>query len=346
MLLFCDSFDHYATADITKKWTSNGNSGGGVPAITSGAGRNGTNGMRIPRSDSFVRKTLTAAHATHIVGFAFKYAAGTGVATDAAILHLVDSVTVQLTLGINSAQHLQLRRGGAGGTILATGTTVLSTGTSYYIELKATINNTTGTYEVRINGVTEFSGTGANTRNSANNSADGIDFGADTNVGNSNFDYEDLVWMNNAGSTNNDFMGDVRVFCSKPSADGASSQWTPNSGGTHFNRVNEATPDDDTTYLSSPTVNNKDSWAMDDLPGSASLVKAVQMVPYVKKSDAGVRVAAPLLRISGTDYVQPDMTLSTSYQYLPKIVELSPATGVAFTVAEVNAMEVGIKVTG
>ena len=46
-LLFMDSFDHYATADITEKWTAST----GTFAI--GAyGRNSTNGLRIPSDTS------------------------------------------------------------------------------------------------------------------------------------------------------------------------------------------------------------------------------------------------------------------------------------------------------
>jgi hypothetical protein len=339
MLLFCDSFDHYATADIAKKWTSHS-------SATIGAfGRNSTNGMRHnSNASSFAKKVLGTASANHVVGFSWKTNL-IGDTADRILCALYDGSTEQVSVRINSLGKLLVSRAG---TTLATGTTVLSSAVAYYIEFKATIG-TTGSYTLRINGVTELTSASANTKNTSNATADTLVIGPTTAGGTANMtqiDYDDLVWMDASGSVNNDFLGDARVFCSKPSADGAASQWTPNSGGTHFNRVNEATPDDDTTYLSSPTVNNKDSWAVDDLPGSASLVKAVQMVPYVKKSDAGVRVAAPLLRISGTDYVQPDMVLSTSYQYLPKIVELSPATGVAFTVAEVNAMEVGIKVTG
>ena len=47
-LLFMDSFDHYATADITEKWTTIPTVLGGTPqAPAIGAyGRNSTNGLR------------------------------------------------------------------------------------------------------------------------------------------------------------------------------------------------------------------------------------------------------------------------------------------------------------
>ena len=68
-LLFCDSFDHYATAQLAMKWFS-------ATDFTIGAyGRNGTNGLRSTHNDSYAYKNLAAGIATIYAGFAFKTSA-------------------------------------------------------------------------------------------------------------------------------------------------------------------------------------------------------------------------------------------------------------------------------
>ena len=47
-----------------------------------------------------------------------------------------------------------------------------------------------------------------------------------------------------------------------PSADGTYKQWTPNSGTTHYTRVNESTCDGNTSYNSTDVVSNRDSYAV------------------------------------------------------------------------------------
>ncbi|MEX0594927.1 MAG: hypothetical protein WD512_00370, partial [Candidatus Paceibacterota bacterium] len=46
-----------------------------------------------------------------------------------------------------------------------------------------------------------------------------------------------------------DWQGDQRLRILRPDANGNSQDWTPNSGTDHFDRINEASKDDDTSYL-------------------------------------------------------------------------------------------------
>ena len=68
-LIFCDGFDHYATAQLDEKWGFTS----GSPTISSSAGRNG-DGLLI-NSTEYVRKdftSLTGAGTTWIFGFNFR----------------------------------------------------------------------------------------------------------------------------------------------------------------------------------------------------------------------------------------------------------------------------------
>ena len=77
-LLFVDSFDHYATDDATKKWTSLYQSGldntvyDAVNAVLPGEGRRGTAAAWANNNGGTWNKTL-GFRTTWIFGFAFRY---------------------------------------------------------------------------------------------------------------------------------------------------------------------------------------------------------------------------------------------------------------------------------
>lgn len=335
-MLFVDSFDHYATADIVKKWTAL------TGTVTIGAfGRNGTNGIRC--GGGAVSKTLPATKVTLISGMAIKLPAG--YPSDAPLIEFRDGATSQIGVYFNSSYQMKIKRNGAGGTTLATGTTVLSAGVYYYIELKAKIDNTTGTTEVHINGAAEaaLTLTGQDTQQSANAYADNVSFGNTGFGGGLNNDQDDFYINDDAGSANNDFLGDIRVQYIAPDGAGGVTQWTP-SAGSNYQNVDETAPDDDTTYNSDATIGDRDTYTLGALSPSTATIKGIQMITYARKDDAGTRTICPVIRISSTNYDQSNLpNLTTSYQYLPLVVEVSPATSVAFTLSEVNGMEAGVK---
>ena len=338
-LLFCDSFDHYAIGDITKKWTSQS----GSPAALA-SGRFG-NGLSLGSSQSGLAsatKTLASSAATLGLGCAVLFATiPTGSGHDR-VVAFYDSGSEQVTVHLNSSGKLYVARGA---TVLGTGATVLSINVFYYIEVKATIDNTVGAVTVKINGTTEITITGADTQQTANASANQIIIGGDQfSTGGGTFKtYDDLVIWDTSGTANNDFMGDIRVQALLPSGAGTTTAWTPSSGA-NYTDVDESAPNDDTDYVSSSTPGQIDTYAMGNLTSVAGTIKAVQSLLYARKDDAGVRTIAPVFHISATDYVQANLPdLTTSYQYLPQILEVSPATAVAWTLAEINAMEFGAK---
>ena len=112
-LRFVDGFDHYVTADITKKWNSN-NSG----VISSTAGRRGGGSLRwvSGNSNNAVVKTLDA-QATWILGVALSVSSVPSLTST--FLRLLDAGTVQCDLRINVDGTLSVTRNG---TALTNGT--------------------------------------------------------------------------------------------------------------------------------------------------------------------------------------------------------------------------------
>lgn len=342
MLHWWDSFDGYAVADLPFVYDF-ANSNGFAFA---GLGRNGTGGYGFNGgSAQQAKKAMSGSPATVGQSFGFLRTTLSGVMRFAGFL---EGGSYQVMLGDDGSNHLRVWRG-QGTAVLGTGTKVINDNTYYHIEWKVTIHPSAGTIVVKVNGVVDINLSGLNTRATANSWADQASIGPDTNFGLGGGyvghidDY--IVWDTTGAAPWNDFPGDCRVQCLNPSADGASSAWTPNSGTTHFNRVNEATQDGDTTYLSDANVGDRDTWTFTDLTPTSGSVLGVAVVAVARKDDAGARSIVTVERQSGVNYDNATVhPLGTTYTYERDNMTLNPATSAQFTVAEVNAGEWGVKV--
>lgn len=335
-LRFLDSFSHYTTT--LQKWTSESGS-----VISTSAGRFGNGAITFPGSGRWARKVLDAQQ-TWIIGFGYKYPAP--LTTTNPVLTLEDGATIQVSLYIDSGGHLRLYRGSSSGTLLATGTTVLSSGAFYYIELKVKIaTGTSGTYEVHINGAQEaaLTSAAANTSNSGSTTADRFFF-ANCSDNFSSYTYCDLYVCDGTGSApTNDFLGDTRIQCLLPSGAGTTTQFTP-SAGSNYQCVDETPPNDDTDYVEDGNIGDKDTYAFQDLTPTSGTVYGVQLGLRARKTDAGGRSIQSVARVGATEVNSADEVLSTSYLYFFDVRETKPGGG-AWTISDVNSAEFGQKVS-
>lgn len=200
-------------------------------------------------------------------------------------------------------------------------------------------SNTVGTCLVRVNGATVLNLSGLDNSHLPVAQASDVRFFGAIGAGSS------ATWSHVIVATAaNDITSQPRLGALFPDGAGNYSAWTP-SAGVNWQNVDEATPDDDTTYNASSTVGNRDSYTMQNLPADATTVAALAVTARIKKDDASARTVEAFLRIGGVDYDHGTAkTVPGDYGFLQWIWRLSPATGVAFTVAEVNGLEAGIRV--
>lgn len=335
-LRFIDSFDHYATADLGLKY--NDVSSG---LISAGNGRRSTASLRFNGSSSTVAKTLDA-QATWIVGFAFRVTSLPG--GDTTFLIFRDAGTTQCDVRLRSDGTLRVTRNG---TALATSSNAILANTTYYIETKAVINDTTGSMEVRVNGSSSgwISITGQDTKNTANASANVIALTGAINA--SSTDMDDLYICDGQGSVNNDFLGDVRVDCYLPDGNGNSSQLVGSDSNSTDNYllVDEAAQNGDTDYVQSATVNNKDTYAFANMAHTPSSIFGTQLNMIAKKDDGGTRSICSVCRSGGADYDGDSQVMGTSYSDYRQVREVDPATSAAWTRSDLNSAEFGVKVS-
>jgi len=354
-LLFMDSFDHYVTADITEKWSSSISNFFGTLAINATAGRRASGGWRFALTGSNsnayagISKTLAPADATGIMGFAVLIPVGTVGTVGFALASLRDAGTAQVTLRANADNTISVCRGLQNGTVLGTSTATFTSGSYFYIEWKVTIHASAGTVDVRLNGVSILSLTSQNTRNTANTSWNAAVLGwlelvtDSCSANNTNTDFDDLYVCDGSGAAPwNTFLGDVRVDVRNPTAAGATTGWTP-STGSNWQNVDDAAPDDDTTYNSTSTINAVDTFVVQDAPVSGAAIFGVQHCLSLKKMDAGTCTVAPVVRHSSTDYAGSAISPSTSYAYGLVINQTNPGTAAQWTESDFNAAEFGYK---
>ncbi len=351
--LFGDTFDGYPTADILQKWTNFGNAGSvsSLFSVTSSAARNGAAGLRMsfPNWDMsisrFIRKSLSPGDpAAFCVNFAFRYNSPASSFT-IPFLMIQDNATQQVVLAIRPDGFLEAFRGSSTSNSLGMSTTPILANNFYSLKFKGTIDPAVGTLALYINAVEQFNLTGLNTRNSAASQWTNVAFGQGA-LGSGGasvaitYDFDDI----RVRDDDNGFFDTIGIILRAEAGNGTNTDYTPSTGVDHGALVDDTNQDGDTTYNSSSTVNHKDTYTLEDLPVSAT-IECVQTTEVCRKTDAGDRLVANVLRIGGTDYVGPDLAPNQTYSHLLTPYDDSPATASAFTDAEINAMESGQKIT-
>jgi hypothetical protein len=216
----------------------------------------------------------------------------------------------------------------------------------HYIEMHATIHDTTGRVIVKVDGnaVIDFTG---DTRNAGTStSIDAIRFRTaiySNWTPNSPITIDDLYICDGTGMVNNTFLGDVRVQSLVPTGVGSSTQLTPTGSANNYANVNEV-PYSSATYNASSTVGQRDTYALSDLVGNTTAIFGIQSVAHMQKNDAGTANAKIALKSGASVYYDATQSLGASTAAYVQLRETDPATSAAWTVGNANALEAGMEV--
>jgi len=333
MLRFIDGADHYDTAKLTTKWNNAVNA-----TVLVGSGRFGGNAIRVnDATNGLLLKTLDT-QPTWIVGFALY--TGSFPATNTVLLKILDSGAVQVDVRLNSDGTLSITRNGApltGGTT----TFALSTNTWHYIEFKVTIANAilVSTCQLKVdNSLVADVAAGQDTQDTANASANAISFHG--SVPNATFD--DIYICDAAGGVCTDFIGDSRIVTLLPNAAGDLTQWTVVNAGNNWSAQANNPSLNDGQYVFSATPGQVDLYNLQD-PTLLGPIRGIQSSVYSRKDDAGTRQIATEIKTGGAQFSGTTRNLTTSYVYYSTIYELNPFTVLAWTPADITALQAGIK---
>lgn len=347
MLLFIDGFDHYDVGRLLLKWEI-ANGLGNIPAFPAGRttggkacqlvaqGGGGTSGA-LGKSYAGVQLTPTA-----ILGVAFKPDAS----SSGYLIRFSDSVgvTIQMYLewDVGTAK-LKVKRGD--GTLMATSIATLVPGVWCYVEFKVTFGAAgAGAFSLHVNGANDVFANSVQTRMSVNNWTDQIYIGGPYGANQPMGIVDDIYICDGTTTNNNDFLGDCVAQSLLPTGVGALTNFALTGAPTNWQAVSENPPNDDISYVSSAVVGTTDTYKFASLAAAAGSIKGIQFVLDARKDDAGTRTLAGITRQAATNYAGPNKNPGNTYAFLQNVVELNPATGLAWSVADVNADEFGIRV--
>ena len=248
---------------------------------------------------------------------------------DAAIMRFFNGATLLGYIQFSSAK-LQVFRGP--NTALATGTTVFNSYTAHLIEIHYKPDASSGVFQVKVDGILEidFSGQTAPSTLQINS----IFFGTDGENWSHYFDniiVDDAAWI-----------GNTRIQAIQVNGPGAFSQFTP-SAGANWQNVDEI-PYSETDYNETGVSAKVDTFAYAALSGSPASVKCVQVQARAKLIGNPTPTNLQLVVNSGgTAYFSGSKALASVSKGVCSLWATDPATGQPWTVAGVNAAEIGYK---
>jgi hypothetical protein len=330
-LQFLDSMTHYATADGGLKWTTFSAS------ITPDAGRSfpdysametngeGSASLTFPSNGFYVcvvgaaYKTQAFDNPIHIL-----YQGGNG-NNPIALTHVGDGRLIVT---------------GGGNPISAPSSIVLHLNVWYYVELVYQMTGSGLYVAIYVNGQLVAS----NTVSTSNYYATSY---ANSGPGGGNSALFCDLYINGSATLDDTplIYGDTAVGLQRPDSDEGTNQWTPTSGGNHYAMVDDVTPDYLTTTLTDTGTGTTDIHGMSSVPDGATIL-GTQGVMCVEKSAAGTGTFEMIYRDGGTNYPSAGFNPSSGqFLYFLDPRSVSPATGLAWTAAELNALSFGISRT-
>jgi hypothetical protein len=281
---------------------------------------------------------------TYIWCFAVKFG-GVISSGSQAIAYFQDGSTRHVSINLVNAKITAWMGAENSGTQLAQAIKQVRAGIWYHVQIKTKIDNSAGTFELRVDGSTSSprgipATTGLDTQNGG--SAQITRCYLNTHQNTLDNIFTDVVLLDTTGPVHNDFPGDNQVTIKFPNANGNYAQFTPLSGSNYQN-VDDPTPDGDTTYNSSSTVGNKDTYLHSALAVTGDIIGVKHNYMH-RKTDPGLREVASLARSGGNDYVGSTVTCGSDYYMDSEMYEFDPDTGLPWVPADLDAAEFGIEV--
>lgn len=311
-----------------------GKSSGGSPPVASDS----PSGIAVPAQNARAY-TLSPALAEIFVSARMKWAPGGALTPAEMFIQLYALPTVHLTIGRDANRKMTVLLGfESSTTVLAVGTQTVIDDRWTHIQVRATIANTGGICQVKVDDVLDIDFTG-DTRNGGSTTDVGYVL-----VGGADPDSQltDVVIVDTTGAEHNSWMGDLMVQALYPNGNGDVSDGINNVTSNNVNNysyVDEIyNPTGD--YVTFTTDGTGDTYQMQNLKPGTSSVVAVQTVMTALRT-SGTKNALPRTRISGTTYTGPSVALTSSKVDYANPALLSPATGVAWTPAEVDSAQFG-----
>lgn len=251
----------------------------------------------------------------------------------------------QLMLYLHRNGILEMRRTASTSTHIMFAASKIRIDTWHYIEVKWNCVNSIGanTCQVRVDGETIMNvPEGTDCQGSAVSGAVNCYLQSPTMYG-----YFDNVYICDlTGPQNNDFLGPIVIETLYPDSSGTTNDFIGSDADSVDNHllVDDAQPDDDSTYTESSTVTDVDLYGFDALAGSPDTIIGVSVDCYCRMDDAGPKSGKIITHVNGSTYEGGTFSLTTGFLYETELWGLNPDDSAAWEVADIAGAEFGVKV--
>ncbi|MET0787495.1 MAG: hypothetical protein ABWY25_12415 [Paenisporosarcina sp.] len=279
--------------------------------------------------------TIPTAEQTDTLTFGFAFTTASTAIMPVFDLLSDNGITIHMRCYVqNNGPQFQL----GGGTVIFNPSYLFAINTWYYVDFSVKLHDTAGTAAVRVNGIEIGSATGLDTKNAGTKTV--FDTVRAKGMGSTLCVIDDLYITND-----NIMLGDIRVETLYPNGDGAVNQWVGSDSDSlqNYLLVNEVGAPVLTSFVESSTAGAQDLYTLGDLAAGSGTVRAVCPAAHTIKTDAGARQLKLLVRGSSIN-ASPIRDLGTQPVNRHWGTTINPETGLAWTRAEVNALQAGVEV--
>ena len=289
---------------------------------------------------------------TIIVASALTYTAGA--APEVQLWNAANQTGINVTMTVDQINNrLQVRAGGNNGTVLlSTDNNSCPPQTWTQFELKILFSATVGTVTLNL-----FGGTGGAdplsktyTATNQNTAPSGTTCGCVTLQNDISASqpcwFDDHYQWDTSGSACNAMVNADVIMEALFVTANVSVQFTPHGAGANYQCVDETTMDFDSTYNSSTTVGQTDTFNHGALSSTPTGIFDVGVISAVRQETGSTRAVKNIIGSSGTPFNGTPVVPGTSYQYQADYSGPNdPHTAAAWTAGGVNAAQPSYQVT-
>lgn len=313
----------------------------GTDAYIIGPGRGDTGAcLFMPDSNSNVLAHHCGVQAqTWIVGFAIYLPGGVQAQSNYHMYQARDNLgDEQLKLGLGYTNNLQVWLSGAVHQTSAPFTFRMNQWN--FVEMKYTID-ASGSYEVRVNGVTVLSATGVDTdwTDEGEVSAHWFKACADSQQ------LDDIYICDDSGPELNDWLGhNYTVVALLPDGDTAQLDWSVEPVGNHYQTIDDSVGNT-SDYVYDNVTSNTDLYDYDDMPVTPTSILVIDVWTQTALDIVGSESLISTCK-SGTTNSDgsPETITETDYTTRHRLISQDPDTAAAWTGSGLNAAQFGVKI--
>ena len=330
-LIFSDGMDsHGVTANLADTYNE---VTGGVAYLSSG-GRFGGGAIQVTDDFTSFSKTFVAAQDIYISASIFidVFAGGSTVML---FNHIGDQVQIVADTFGNWGLFV-------GASTIRT--IPISAGVWHGFSMHLRVHSTLGRWEVKVDNIVLMDFTGDTLGAGTADTMNGIAFGSGKNAV---YKWDDIIISDGTGvAPFNGLLDNSRIDVIRPNAVGDKTDFTQFPASTaNWDKVDEASPDDDTTYVEDAVVNDEDLYNFEPMNFTPETILGLVVKTRAKNPDGGSKDLKHLIKSNLTTEAGASILgLTNDYQVHQTLIQNDPDTAAAWIKTAVDAVQGGYRV--